>query len=133
MFLIVMFCLFFFFYYFLSGGSSSDFPLSDEEYVKIASSTSISKQFLQKFPDANAYVDRSGALAVDYRVDNYREIIQEGTLDYPSTAAYIRLRVFIEPNTNIPFYTMIECRSKKQSDDLYFNLDSYLSNKTCFD
>jgi hypothetical protein len=46
------------------------------------------QKFLEKYPNATTLVDRSGRLAVDYRVD--------------ADDSYIRLRVFINPKKNEP-------------------------------
>jgi hypothetical protein len=61
---------------------------SDEEYIAITNQTMEAQKFLEKYPNATIFVDRSGRLAVDYRVD--------------ADDGYIRLRVFINPTKNEP-------------------------------
>ena len=63
-----------------------DNGVSDEEYISITNQTLEAKKFLQKYPNAVIEVDRSGALAVDYRVESLGE--------------YLRLRIFIDWRTN---------------------------------
>ena len=65
-----------------------DNGVSDQEYIAITDQTLEAKRFLEKFPNAVTTVDRSGALAVDYRVESN------------STANYLRLRIFIDWRTN---------------------------------
>jgi hypothetical protein len=65
-----------------------DTGISDDEYIEIASQTLEAQKFLEKYPNATTLVDRSGRLAVDYRVD--------------ADDSYIRLRVFINPKKNEP-------------------------------
>jgi len=67
-----------------------DNGVSDEEYIAITNQTVEAQKFLQKYPNAVIEVDRSGALAVDYRVESN------------STAEYLRLRIFIDWRTNKP-------------------------------
>jgi hypothetical protein len=74
-----------------------DTGISDEEYTEIASKTLEAQKFLEKYPNATIYVDRSGALAVDYRVTNN------------ITIRYLRLRIFIDWRTNQPSDKFIDC------------------------
>jgi hypothetical protein len=65
--------------------------MSDNKYIEIAKQTVEVQKFLEKYPYAKVSVDRSGALAVDFRVDkNYGEKYWK----------YIRLRIFINPRNN---------------------------------
>ena len=65
-----------------------DTGITDEEYIEIASQTLEAQKFLEKYPNATIWVERSGRLAVDYRVN--------------TNDAYIRLRVLIDPKKNGP-------------------------------
>jgi hypothetical protein len=51
-----------------------DTGITDEEYVSITNQTIIAQQFLMKYPNASTSVDRSGALAVDYRNSEYIDV-----------------------------------------------------------
>ena len=64
--------------------------VTDEEYITITNQTLEAQKFLEKYPNAVVQVDRSGRLAVDYRVG--------GHLD----SEYLRLRIFIEWRSNKP-------------------------------
>ncbi len=115
-----------------SGCSEKDFKLSDSEYVSIAKSAPISNQFMEKYPDANIYVDRSGSLAVDFMIYDYGAIIMPGTADYPEVPASLRLRVFIDPILNAPTTAFIDCRPSQNSYlPVDKNLDGYLKTETC--
>ena len=46
-----------------------DNGVTDEEYTAITNQTLEAQKFLQKYPNAFIQVDRSGRLAVDYRVN----------------------------------------------------------------
>ena len=67
-----------------------DNGVTDEEYIAITNQTVEAQKFLEKYPDAFIQVDRSGRLAVDYRINgnNYTE--------------YLRLRIFIDWRNNKP-------------------------------
>ena len=65
-----------------------DTGISDEEYVEITSQTLEAQKFLEKYPNATIWVERSGRLAVDYRAN--------------TNDTYIRLRVFIDSKKNEP-------------------------------
>ncbi len=67
-----------------------DNGVSDEEYIAITNQTVEAQKFLEKYPDSVTQVDRSGGLAVDYRVN--------GHLD----SEYLRLRLFIDWRSNKP-------------------------------
>jgi len=92
-----------------------DTGISDEEYIEIASQTVEAQKFLEKYPNATIHVDRSGALAVDYRVTN---II---------TDRYLRLRVFIDWRTNQPSDKFIDCSGTY----IRKNLLAYLETEDC--
>jgi len=67
-----------------------DNEVTDEEYITITNQTLEAQKFLEKYPNAAIQVDRSGRLAVDYRVG--------GHLD----SEYLRLRIFIDWRNNKP-------------------------------
>lgn len=67
-----------------------DNGVSDEEYIAITNQTLEAQKFLEKYPNSTIKVDRSGRLAVDYRVNGH--IYTE----------YLRLRIFIDWRNNKP-------------------------------
>ena len=71
------------------------------------------QKFLEKYPNATIYVDRSGALAVDYRVTNN---VKNG---------YLRLQIFIDWRTNQPSNMFIYCSGTY----IRKNLLEYLENE----
>jgi hypothetical protein len=94
-----------------------DTGISDEEYIEIASQTLEAQKFLEKYPNATIYVDRSGALAVDYRVTNN------------ITIRYLRLRIFIDWRTNQPSDKFIDCSGTY----IRKNLVEYLETEKCLE
>jgi len=94
-----------------------DTGISDEEYIEITSQTLEAQKFLEKYPNATIYVDRSGALAVDYRVDNNMK------------NRYLRLRIFIDWRTNQPSRKFIDCSGTY----IRKNLLEYLETEKCFE
>jgi len=67
-----------------------DNGVTDEEYITIANQTLEAQKFLEKYPNAVIQVDRSGSLAVDYRVNTHL------------STEYLRLRIFIDWRKNKP-------------------------------
>jgi hypothetical protein len=67
-----------------------DNGVTDKEYIIITNQTLEAQKFLENYPNAAIQVDRSGRLAVDYRVG--------GHLD----SEYLRLRIFIDWRKNKP-------------------------------
>ncbi len=67
-----------------------DNGVSDEEYTAITNQTPEAKYFLGKYPNSVIQVDRSGGLAVDYRVNGHLN------------SEYLRLRIFIDWRNNKP-------------------------------
>ena len=94
-----------------------DTGISDEEYTEIASQTLEAQKFLEKYPNATIYVDRSGALAVDYRVTNNIK------------NRYLRLRIFIDWRTNQPSDKFIDCSGTY----IRKNLVEYLETEKCLE
>ena len=74
--------------------------VSDEEYISITNQNPLAQLFIKRYPKASAYVDRSGRLAVDYRIDREIDL---------NTSHYLRLRVFIDPQTNDTSETFLQC------------------------
>lgn len=73
-----------------------DNGVTDQEYIAITDRTLEAMKFREKYPNATIQVDRSGALAVDYRVDTNNQM------------EYLRLRVFIDWRTNKPSNMFID-------------------------
>jgi len=94
-----------------------DTGISDEEYIAIARQTLEAQTFLEKYPNATIFVDRSGALAVDYRVDNTVK------------NRYLRLRIFIDWRTNQPSDKFIDCSGTYIQE----NLLEYLETEKCLE
>ena len=94
-----------------------DTGISDEEYTEIASQTLEAQKFLEKYPIATIYVDRSGALAVDYRVTNN------------INNKYLRLRIFIDWKTNQPSDKFIDCSGTY----IRKNILEYLESEKCLE
>jgi len=94
-----------------------DTGISDEEYIEIASQTLEAQKFLEKYPNATIYVDRSGRLAVDYRVTNNLK------------NRHLRLRIFINWRTNQPSDKFIDCSGTY----IRKNLLEYLETEKCFE
>ena len=94
-----------------------DTGISDEAYIEIASQTAEAQKFLEKYPNATIHVDRSGALAVDYRVTN------------DITDRYLRLRIFIDWRTNQPSDKFIDCSGTYIQE----NLLEYLETEKCLE
>lgn len=94
--------------------------LTDEEYIQIASQTLVVERFLMKYPDANAIVDRSGSLAVDFWVEETRD---------PQES--LRLRVFISPKTNFPMESFIHCYAKNEYFEERENILAYIDYENC--
>jgi len=88
-----------------------DTGISDEEYIEIVSQTLEAQKFLEKYPNATIFVERSGALAVDYR------------------KMYLRLRIFIDWRTNQPSDMFIDCSGTY----IRKNLLEYLETEKCFE
>ena len=94
-----------------------DTGISDEEYTEIASQTLEAQKFLEKYSNATIYVDRSGALAVDYRVTNN------------INNKYLRLRIFIDWKTNQPSDKFIDCSGTY----IRKNILEYLESEKCLE
>lgn len=94
-----------------------DTGISSDEYIEITSQTVEAQKLLEKYPNATIYVDRSGALAVDYRVSS---TLQDG---------YLRLRIFIDWRTNQPSDMFIDCSGTY----IRKNLLEYLETEDCFE
>ena len=102
-----------------------DNGLSDEEYVSIARGHDDAQAFFEAYPEAETYVDRSGALAVDFRVT--RSPVTSTTQRWEG----IRLRVFIDPRSKQPTKTLIQCDDRMIEKNVRQYLAQYLTTKTC--
>jgi hypothetical protein len=102
-----------------------DNGVSDEEYVSTARLHDDAQAFLAAYPQAETYVDRSGALAVDFRVT--KSPVTSTTQRWEG----IRVRVFIDPRTKQPTETLIQCNDKMIRDNVRQYLEQYLGGETC--
>jgi hypothetical protein len=102
-----------------------DNGVPDEEYVSIASKQQEAQVFLENYPQADILVDRSGRLAVDFRVTQHPAT---------STAEHweeIRLRIFIDPKTNQPLETFVQCNDRFIEEDVQQYLEQYFETQSC--
>lgn len=97
--------------------NSANCPLSDSEYIQIAKTTPEAQAFLQKYPDAIVSVERTEYLAVDFRIEKSENY---GASENNLVSPYLRLRIFVDPSTNKPQSSFIECRS---SIEKYLRVD----------
>ena len=97
-----------------------DTGISDEEYIAITNQTMEAQKFLEKYPNATIFVDRSGALAVDYRIETALE---------NGTTAHLRLRIFIDWKTNQPSDRFLDCSGTYIQE----NLVEHLETETCLE
>ena len=114
---VLVLCGFYFLYDLYRPRTFYDTGISYEEYIEIVRHTLEAQKFLEKYPNATIYVDRSGALAVDYRVT--KEIKNE----------HLRLRIFIDWRTNQPSDKFIDCSGTY----IRKNLLEYLETEKCFE
>ncbi len=98
---------------------------SDEEYISIASTTQEAQIFLNQYPQAETFVDRSGSLAVDFRAS------KQPVTDTAQRWEGIRLRVFIDPTTHRPAGTFIDCNGKIVRDKVKQHLEQYFKTGNC--
>ena len=102
-----------------------DNGFADEEYVSVAREHPDAKVFLEKYPQADTYVDRSGRLAVDFLVSKH-----------PVTSTTqlwegIRLRVFIDSSANQPTETLFQCDNRIIENNVRQYLEQYFTTHTC--
>jgi hypothetical protein len=102
-----------------------DNEVSDEEYVSIARNTQEAQAFLAKYPQAEVLVDRSGKLAVDFRMTKHP------VTSTAQTWEGIRLRVFIDPRTNQPAETFLQCNNKLVQEQVIQYLEQYAETESC--
>jgi hypothetical protein len=114
---VLVLCGFYLLYDLYKPRTFYDTGISDEEYIEIASQTLEAQKFLEKYPNATICVDRSGALAVDYRVTNHIK------------NRYLRLRIFIDWRTNQPSDKFIDCSGTY----IRKNLLEYIETEKCLD
>ena len=108
-----------------SSGQFYDTGISDEEYISIASTTEEARNFLTYFPRSEIYVDRSGALAVDFRVT--WQPISSTSQEWHG----IRLRVFINPRKNQPTDIFLQCDRQFVKMKIIRYLDHYQNTHRC--
>jgi len=89
-----------------------DNGVSDEEYIAVTNQTLEAQKFLEKYPNAVIQVDRSGRLAVDYRVNTHL------------SSEYLRLRVFIDWKTNKPTDIFIDNSGTYITENLLEHLET---------
>jgi hypothetical protein len=102
-----------------------DNGVADEEYVSVAREHPDAQAFLEKYPQAETYVDRSGGIAVDFLVSKH-----------PVTSTTqlwegIRLRVFIDSSTNQPTETLLQCDNRIIESNVRQYLEKYFTTHTC--
>jgi len=100
----------------LPGSYKIDYPLTDEEYIGIANKTTEAQYFMRKYPDSTILVDRSGRLAVDYRVD--------------VNDSYTRLRVFIDHKKNEPSEIFLDINGTYINDNILEHLYKQIEFQT---
>lgn len=89
--------------------------VADAALINAAKGTPEAKKFLAKYPWAQVLVDRSGAAAVDFRVDKL-----EGD-DKPGH--YLRLRVLVDPDTVAPAGRFLDLNGTVVKRDILRRLD----------
>jgi len=97
----------------------------DERYVSVAGNTREGAEFLAAFPQARAVVDRSGRLAMDLIVTKHP--VTSTTQSWEG----IRLRVFIDPMTQLPTETFIQCDNTFVRRNLVRYLQQYVETQIC--
>jgi len=102
-----------------------DNGISDEEYVSIARGHDDAQAFLERFPQAETNVDRSGSLAVDFLIA--ARPVTSTTQQWEG----IRLRVFIDPDTNRPVDTLLQCDNRITEDNVREYLQQYFATAAC--
>jgi len=98
---------------------------SDEDYIFIAREHDDSQAFLDRYPQAEVFVDRSGSLAVDFRVTT--RPAHRTTEEWEG----IRLRVFIDPKTNRPTATLFQCNNRIIENNVRKHLEQYFVTQSC--
>jgi hypothetical protein len=102
-----------------------DNGVADEEYVSVAREHPNAQVFLEKYPQAENYVDRSGRLAVDFIISKH-----------PVTSTTqlwegIRLRVFIDSSTNKSTETLFQCDNRIIEKNVRQYMEQYFTTHTC--
>jgi len=102
-----------------------DNRVSDEEYIFVAQNTEEAGAFLEKYPQAEVIVDRSSKLAVDFRMS--KSLVTSTTQNWEG----IRLRVFIDPKTNQPAETFLQCDKTFMKERIIQYLEQYAKTQSC--
>jgi predicted RNase H-related nuclease YkuK (DUF458 family) len=108
-------------YFYMSERIPPEDDLPDKLIVDNQKEMPEVKAFLMKYPDASISVDRSGKLAVDYRVDKQISGDDVRTL---------RLRVFAG-NDARPQEVYIDCADSKNSHLTYDDILNYIKTENC--
>ncbi len=103
--------------------TGDDIP--DEEVIAIARSHPMAQAFLELHPEPEILIDRSGALAVDFRVTTRRP------RDTTDLWQGIRLRVFVDPRSRQPTKTLIQCDTTVVEKNVEEYLERYSRLQTC--
>lgn len=100
--------------YFLSTPRESRLaPFTDAEYIARAERSQEGRAFLAKYPEARRQVDRSGAVAVDFRVDRGDR--------------YLRLRIIMDAFANRALDAFVDCSGTSVPGDPI----EYLATERC--
>jgi hypothetical protein len=102
-----------------------DNGVSDEAYIEAARANPDAQAFLDQYPSAEIVVDRSARLAVDF--------LETRRAAGPANENWegIRLRVFIDPETNEPEEAVIQCDSMMIGRDLRTVMAAYATTGQC--
>lgn len=99
----------------------SEMELPDQVIIDNQRNLAEVQAFLEKYPDQTTItVDRSGRLAVDYRVDG------------PAADQYLRLRV-LSDNAGNPQEMFIDCSDGSNSKVQDENVLTYIETETCLE
>jgi len=118
-------CLSLFFFLALAGCITSDQPQTperDANITAVANATAWGRAFMHAYPDADATVDWSGRLAVDYW---HFYGAQYGTNDS------LRLRVFVDEKTMSATEAFAECRRGPIYYTVNYGVAEYILSHGC--
>ena len=102
-----------------------DNGVTDEVYVSVAREHPDARAFLEKYPQAETNVDRSGRLAVDFLVSQYPVTVTSQLWEG------IRLRVFIDSSTNQPTQTLFQCDNRIIENNVGQYMEQYFVTHIC--
>jgi hypothetical protein len=104
----------------------SEEELPNEDLIRKTEALEEVKIFLAKYPDALIEIDRSGRLAVDYRVSKQSK---EQNLEVDP---YLRLRVLLNSEGE-PVEMFVDCWNGQSNSIERDNIVSYLKTETCLE